>query len=40
MIDKERIGEAFDPNLPEQDPLQSIIDKAYEIAKSITNGTI
>lgn len=40
MIDKERIGEAFDPNLPEQDPLQSIIDKAYEIAKSINNGTI
>ena len=40
MIDKERIGEAFAPNLPEQDPLQSIIDKAYEIAKSITNGTI
>ena len=40
MIDEERIGEAFDPNLPEQDPLQSIIDKAYEIAKGINNGTI
>lgn len=40
MIDEERIGEAFDPNLPEQDPLQSIIDKAYEIAKGIDNGAI
>lgn len=40
MIDEERIGEAFDPNLPEQDPLQSIIDKAYDIAKSIDNGAI
>ena len=40
MIDEERIGEAFDPNLPEQDPLQSIIDKTYEIAKSIDNGAI
>lgn len=40
MIDEERIGEAFDPNLPEQDPLQSIIDKAFEITKSIDNGAI
>ena len=40
MIDEEQIGEAFDSNLPEQDPLQSIMDKAYEIAKSIDNGTI
>lgn len=40
MIDEERIGETFDPNLPEQDPLQSIIDKAFEIAKSIDNGAI
>lgn len=40
MIDEERIGEAFDPNLPEQDPLQTITDKACEIAKSIDNGTI
>lgn len=40
MIDEEQIGEVFDLNLPEQDPLQSIIDKAFEIAKSITNGTI
>ena len=40
MIDEEQIGEAFDSNLPEQDPLQSIIDKTYEIAKSINNGTI
>ena len=40
MIDEERIGEAFDPNLPEQDPLQSIIDKAFEIAKGINNGAI
>ena len=37
MINDEQI---FDPNLPEQDPLQSIIDKAYEIAKGITNGAI
>ncbi|WP_297994297.1 DUF262 domain-containing protein [uncultured Campylobacter sp.] len=35
MIDEGRIGEVFDPNLPEQDPLQSIIDKAYKIAKGI-----
>lgn len=40
MIDEEQIGEAFDSNLPEQDPLQSIIDKTYEIAKSINNDTI
>lgn len=40
MIDEERIGEAFDPNLPEQDPLQTITDKACEIAKSIDNGII
>ena len=40
MIDEEQIGEVFDLNLPEQDPLQSIIDKAFEIAKSINNGTI
>ena len=40
MIDEEQIGEAFDSNLPEQDPLQSIIDKTYEIAKSINNGAI
>lgn len=40
MIDEERIGEAFDPNLPEQDPLQTITDKAYKIAKSIDNGII
>lgn len=35
MIDEGRIGEVFDPNLSEQDPLQSIIDKAYKIAKGI-----
>ena len=40
MINEERIGEAFDPNLPEQDPLQTITDKACEIAKSIDNGNI
>ena len=40
MIDEEQIGEVFDLNLPEQDTLQSIIDKAFEIAKSINNGTI
>ena len=40
MIDEEQIGEAFDSNLPEQDPLQTITDKAYKIAKSIDNGTI
>ena len=40
MIDEERIGEVFDSNLPKQDPVQSIIDKACEIAKSIDNGTI
>ena len=40
MIDEERIGEAFDPNLLEQDPLQSIIDKAYEIAKGIDNDPL
>ena len=40
MIDEEQIGEAFDSNLPEPDPLQSIMDKAYEIAKGIDNDTI
>jgi len=40
MINGEQIVEAFDPNLPEQDPLQTITDKACEIAKSIDNGTI
>ena len=35
IIDEERIGEAFDPNLPEQDPLQLIIDKAYEMAQKL-----
>lgn len=35
MIDEERIGEAFVPNLPEQDPLQSIIDKAYKMAQKL-----
>ena len=40
MIDEERIGEAFDPNLPEQDPLQTITDKACEIAKNTTSGII
>ena len=40
MIDEERIGEAFDPNLPKQDPLQTITDKAYEIAKSIDNDPL
>ena len=35
MIDEKRIGEAFDPNLPEYDPLQSIIDKAYEMAQKL-----
>ena len=35
IIDEERIGEAFDPNLPEQDPLQSIIDKACEMAQKL-----
>lgn len=35
MIDEERIGETFDPNLPEQDPLQSIIDKAYKMAQKL-----
>lgn len=37
MINDEQI---FDPNLPDQDPLQSIIDRVYEIAKGITNDTI
>lgn len=37
MINDEQI---FDPNLPDQDPLQTITDKAYEIAKSIDNGAI
>ena len=32
MINDEQI---FDPNLPDQDPLQSIIDRVYEIAKGI-----
>ena len=40
MIDEERIGKAFDPNLPEQDPLQTITDKACEIAKNTTSGII
>ncbi len=35
MIDEEQIGEAFDSNLPEQDPLQTIIDKAYEMAQKL-----
>ena len=35
MIDEERIGEAFDPNLPEYDPLQSITDKACEMAQKL-----
>ena len=37
MINDEQI---FDPNLPDQDPLQSIIDRVYEIAKGIDNDTI
>lgn len=37
MINDEQI---FDPNLPDQDPLQSIIDRVYEIAKGIYNDTI
>ena len=32
MINDEQI---FDPNLPEHDPLQSIIDRVYEIAKGV-----
>lgn len=32
MIDEEQI---FVPNLPEQDPLQSIIDKAYKMAQKL-----
>ena len=35
MIDEEQIGEIFVPNLPEQDPLQSIIDKACEMAQKL-----
>lgn len=35
MINNEQIKEAFDPNLPEQDPLQSIIDKACEMAQKL-----
>lgn len=35
MIDEEQIKEAFDPNLSEQDPLQLIIDKAYEMAQKL-----
>ena len=35
MIDEERIGEAFVPNLPEQDPVQLIIDKAYKMAQKL-----
>ena len=37
MINDEQI---FDPNLPEQDPLQTITHKASEIAKDIDNSTI
>lgn len=33
MINGEQIVEAFDPNLQKQDPLQTITDKACEIAK-------
>ena len=35
MINNEQIKEAFDPNLSEQDPLQLIIDKAYEMAQKL-----
>ena len=35
MIDEERIGETFVPNLPEQDPVQLIIDKAYKMAQKL-----
>ena len=35
MINNEQIGEAFDPNLQKQDPLQSIIDKAYKMAQKL-----
>ena len=35
MINDEQIEETFDPNLPEQDPLQSIIDKAYKMAQKL-----
>ena len=35
MINNEQIVEAFDPNLSEQDPLQLIIDKAYEMAQKL-----
>lgn len=37
MINDEQI---FDPNLPEQDPLQIITDKACEIAKDIDNDPL
>ena len=35
MIDEEQIGEIFVPNLPEQDPVQLIIDEAYKMAKKL-----
>lgn len=35
MINDKQIVEAFDPNLQKQDPLQSIIDKAYKMAQKL-----
>ena len=35
MINGKQIKEAFDPNLQKQDPLQTIIDKAYEMARKL-----
>ena len=35
MIDDKQIGEIFDPCLPDRDVLPPIVDKVYEIARSI-----